>query len=74
MGLEGGCKSTPNNYVTLIWVQSILISQLKYLKHSKTNTGKRSGNVLSWETRMQIAVEAAQGEKKILDFVYFIVV
>jgi len=32
------------------------------LKHSKPGTGKHSVNVLSWETRMQIAVEAAQGE------------
>ena len=32
------------------------------LKHSKPITGKRGGNVLTWENRMQIAVEAAQGE------------
>ncbi|CAN6997898.1 unnamed protein product [Brassica rapa subsp. trilocularis] len=30
-------------------------------KHSKPITGKRGGNVLTWENRMQIAVEAAQG-------------
>ncbi|CAD5315271.1 unnamed protein product [Arabidopsis thaliana] len=34
---------------------------LDSLKHSKPGTGKHSVNVLSWETRMQIAVEAAQG-------------
>ena len=49
--------------MTLIWVHSILIPRLKYLKHLNPNTGKRNGNVLSWETRMQIAVEAAQGEE-----------
>ncbi|XP_048616402.1 probable LRR receptor-like serine/threonine-protein kinase At1g51860 isoform X1 [Brassica napus] len=31
------------------------------LRHSKIGTGKRGGNVLTWENRMQIAVESAQG-------------
>ncbi|CAE5959970.1 unnamed protein product [Arabidopsis arenosa] len=32
-------------------------------KYSKPGLGKRGGNVLTWENRMQIAVEAAQGEQ-----------
>ncbi|XP_018515540.2 probable LRR receptor-like serine/threonine-protein kinase At1g51860 isoform X1 [Brassica rapa] len=31
------------------------------LRHSKLGTGKRGGNVITWENRMQIAVESAQG-------------